>query len=635
MGSGVPSIVLVDDAAEVRLLIRTRLRMSGKIAVVGEAADGLEAVALAAEHRPALMLLDVSMPGMDGLTALARVLDVSPGTRVVLYSGFEEHGLAERATALGAAAFIEKSTPIDTLIDRLLVVYAEGVADASAGLVSGADQPGHAAGHSPGRSGDQAVLDEHLERFREVFDEAAIGMATMTLAGTVVRANRALARLTGLPMERLVGSFYGDLTDGRAAEVTAALDEIGRRPVDVLQLEHGVSAGAEDRLLQATLAPVRDSGGRPLYLFLQVQDVTEARRAVEELRRSEQRFRLLVEAVEDYAIFMLSPEGIIASWNAGAERSKGYKAAEIIGQHFRVFYPAEVQASKHPEHELELALRDGHSEEEGWRVRKDGSTFWANVLITAVFDDQGEHIGFAKVTRDNTERRRLQQRLERAAAEQEQFLAVTAHELRTPIGVLAGTAQTLAEHWAELTEEEREEMFGAMTSSTNRLRRLLADLLTASRLQSSVLEVERVAVPVDRFVRDAVANARRASPGTEIELDCPEGLAVFGDPDRLAQVMDNLVGNALRHGAPPVRVLVTADPELVTIRVRDDGAGVSDEIAPRLFDRFATGLRRGGTGLGLFIVRELARAQDGDAFYEQATPEAPAGSFVLTLPRAP
>jgi PAS domain S-box-containing protein len=633
MESGAPSIVLVDDAAEVRLLMRTRLRMSGRLAVVGEGADGAEAVALAAEHRPALMLLDVSMPGMDGLTALPKIREASPDTRVVLYSGFEEQGLADRGAELGAAAFIEKSTPIDSLIDQLLEIHAEARQTTDAAAEKTAVTPKHAAQRSAGRAGDQAVLDEHLERFREVFEEAAIGMATMTLAGTVVRANRELATLTGLPGESLVGSFYGDLTDGKD-QVTAALAEVRDQAVNVLQLEHGVAGAADGRILRATLAPVRDSAGRPLYLFLQVQDVTEERRALEELRRSEQRFRLLVEAVEDYAIFMLSSEGVIVSWNAGAERSNGYTADEIIGQHFRVFYPAEVAAAKHPEHELQLALEHGHYEEEGWRVRKDGTTFWATVLITAVFDDSGEHIGFAKVTRDTTERRLLEQRLQRAVEDQEQFLAVIAHELRTPIGVLGGAAQTLADHWAELTDEERAELLGAMSSSTGRLRRLVADLLTASRLQSSALAVDSSPVPVAGIVGDAVSHARRAAPDVEIVLDCPENVLVLGDRDRLAQVMDNLIGNALRHGEPPVRVAATADDTTVTIRVSDAGTGVSQEIAPRLFDRFATGLRRGGTGLGLFIVRELARAQDGDAFYEPPTAGSSGGSFVVTLPRA-
>ena len=176
---------------------------------------------------------------------------------------------------------------------------------------------------------------------------------------------------------------------------------------------------------------------------------------------------------------MLDPSGHIVSWNAGAQRSKLYSADEIIGQHFRVFYPPELQEQRHPEHELEVALREGHYEEEGWRVRKDGCRFWANVLITAVHNAAGEHVGFAKVTRDTTERRRLEQereravaalaaandeleslnrRLEQSAEDQSQFLAVTAHELRTPIGVLGGSAETLARHWEQLTDEERDEL---------------------------------------------------------------------------------------------------------------------------------------------------------------------------------
>ena len=136
-----------------------------------------------------------------------------------------------------------------------------------------------------------------------------------------------------------------------------------------------------------------------------MQDVTAQRGAEEELRRSELRFRLLVEAVSDYAIFMLSPVGLVESWNPGAERIKGYAADEIIGKHFRIFYPLDVRQARHPEHELELALRDGHYEEEGWRIRKDGTRFWANVLITPVRDRHGDLIGFAKITRDNSERR--------------------------------------------------------------------------------------------------------------------------------------------------------------------------------------------------------------------------------------
>jgi PAS domain S-box-containing protein len=448
-----------------------------------------------------------------------------------------------------------------------------------------------------------------------------------------VRVNRALADLVEHSPEDLVGVDYAELADQQATQLAAVLDEVRHSPVDVVHLEHAVRGATDGRQVRATLAPVRDSGGRALYIFLQLQDITAERAALEQLRRSEERFRLLVETVQDYAIFMLDPDGRIVSWNAGAQRTKGYAAAEIIGRHFRVFYPEEQQTRRHPEHELEIALREGHYEEEGWRVRKDGTTFWANVLITAVFDESGRHVGFAKVTRDSTERRELQQRLQQAADDQAKFLAVTAHELRTPIGVLGGAAQTLAQHWSDLEEAERADLLSALEAGTSRLRLLLDDLLTASRLQASSLKVAHDPVRVADTVRDSLATIARTWPGATVEADVRPDLKVYADRDRLAQVLDNLLGNALRHGAQPVRVSADAEGDQVLIRVRDSGPGVPEHMQGRLFERFATGLSKGGTGLGLFIVRELARAQGGDARYEPAGPGEPAGVFVVTLPR--
>jgi PAS domain S-box-containing protein len=631
MPSDPPSIVIVDDASEVRLLVRTRLRLSGGLTVLGEGADGAEAVALAAEHRPDLMLLDVSMPGMDGLTALPRVLEASPGTRVVLYSGFEEHGLAERGAALGAAAFIEKSTPVDSLIDLLLEVHdRERRAHRSDAPVTPLG-PRHVAGAPSDRAGDQAVLDEHLERFREVFHEAAIGMATMTLAGTVVRANSALATLTERPTETLVGSFYGDVTDGRGAEVAAALDEVREHQVNVLHLEHGVAGASDGRVLQATLAPVRDSGGRPLYLFLQVQDVTEERRALEELRRSEQRFRLLVEAVAEYAIFMLSPAGVIVSWNAGAQRSKGYAAEEIIGQHFRVFYPPELQAARHPERELELALKNGQYEEEGWRVRKDGSTFWALVVITAVFDDDGQHIGFAKVTRDQTEQRQYADDRVEAMGEQARLLAVTAHELRNPTAVIDGSAHALQVSESRMTPPERDQFFRGIRSSADRLRRLAADLATTSQLQGAGMQFHTGTVALPDLVRGTADRLMSASPAVRVDVDVPHEAVVHADEVRLSQALDNLVDNAVRHGAPPVAMAARLTGGHVEVRVTDAGAGVPVELVPRLFDRFAAAGATSGAGLGLYLVREIARGHAGEAAYEPPVEGSPT-TFLIRFP---
>ena len=312
-----------------------------------------------------------------------------------------------------------------------------------------------------------------------------------------------------------------------------------------------------------------------------------------------------------------------------------------------------MQKIRHPENELEIALRDGRYEEEGWRLRKDGTRFWANVVITAVFDASGTHVGFAKVTRDVTDRRKMldeqlatahalasannelavaNDRLARAADDQAQFLAVTAHELRSPVGVLGGSAELLREHWRDLGDPEREEFLRTMSANAARLRRLLDDLLTAARLEADAVELVEEDVDVRVLLANAVDAAARHTPDTEITLDCPAGLTVRGDSGRLAQAVENLVNNALRHGRAPVRVSAARSDCALDIRVADSGPGVPAELVPRLFTRFATGARHGGTGLGLFIVRELARAHGGDARYEPPPAEGEHPAFVLSVP---
>ncbi len=615
---GPPTIVVVDDAPDVRTLLKTRLRLSGRLDVVGEGADGYDAVELARQHHPSLMLLDVSMPGRDGLAALPLVLDVSPTTRVVMFSGFDAAGLAEHTRRLGATEFLEKSVPLEELVERLVEIAAPH------GAPLGEMRRG------PEESPPQldSVLADHLERFREIFDDAAIGMATLTLDGRIVRLNRYLSQLLDSHADDLIGTPYADLATG--GEVGRALERL-RGGDNAVQIEHGLS-GEDGRRFQMTASVVLDAMERPLYFFLQVQDVTGQRAAEAELRQTEQRFRLLVETVQDYAIFMLDPDGHVASWNAGAQRSKGYTAKEIIGQHFRVFYPPEKQAEKHPEHELELAQAEGRYEEEGWRIRKDGSRFWAHVTITAVHDEDGALVGFAKVTRDSTERRRMlsmlehsNEQLQLAADEQAEFLAVTAHELRSPVGVLASSATLLARRHEDLTPEERVELAEGVNRNAGQLRRLLEDLLTASRARARTLDLRPVGLPVDEHLANLVAALRNAQPGADLVLEAAPGLVVYADPGRFGQMVDNLLVNSLRHGQPPVTVGARAEGNQVVVTVADAGPGVPSEVLPRLFERYGTST--GGSGLGLFIVRELALAHGGNVEYDVAEK-----TFALRLP---
>jgi hypothetical protein len=481
------------------------------------------------------------------------------------------------------------------------------------------------------------VLLEHLERFRDVFERATVGMATLTLAGTIVRSNSAFAALLSPDDELtdLVGRRYVDLVGPEANDdLQEATAIVAEGHANSRALEHGVANG--DRWVRSTIATVPDGAGRPLYLFLQVEDLTARRSALEELRRSEERFSLLVSNVVDYAIFMLDPGGHVMTWNAGAERIIGWPADEILGQHFRIFSTPATRAARHPEHELEIAMSEGRYEEEGWRVRKDGSRFWALVVITALFDDAGDLVGFAKVTRDFTQRQRVmaeladaKEVLTAAAAEKGRFLAVAAHELRSPTASVNAAAGMLRDRWEDLDHDARAELLDVLVSGSSRIRRLVEDVLLASQLEERALRY----VPEAVDLASALAASVRAVPDLPpVDLQVPPGATAQADPHRLGQILTNLLSNALTYGKSPISVVVSLDAYDVVLRVLDAGPGVPEELVRHLFTPFARGPERSdrSTGLGLFIARQLARGMNGDAWFERAEGRS---VFAVRLPR--
>jgi PAS domain S-box-containing protein len=639
-GTGL-TVVVVDDSPEVRAVVRMLLQSSG-FGVVAEGADGDEAILLAFRHQPDLLLLDASMPNVDGLEALPAILALSSKTKVVMFTGFEEPQLATRARELGASAFIEKSIPLEELPDRLrdIATGTEG------GPRTGAPSPG-AASDDGSAGGDQlvdqdlradaveqAVLSEHVQPFRELFDLAEIGMATLTSSGTIVRANRALASLMSCEPYDLVGVDYGRLTGGRGEDLDLRLDDIGTLGADLTSFEHFLPAppGVEPtRIARATLAPIRDANRHVLYIFAQVQDVTAQRTVEGDLRRSEENFRRLVHAVREYAIFMLDVDGNVVNWNAGARRIKGYAAHEIVGRHFRVFYGPEDRATRHPEQNLAAALRDGGFAEEGWRVRRDGTRFWASVVITPVYDDAGHHVGYAKVTRDQSQQRQHEEERKAFMEERIRLLAVTAHELQNPTAVIDGAARALRTSWDRMPQARRDELVASVRSSAVRLRRLAADLARAARSGGETLPLRVKDVSLTQILRSAGARIQAARPDILLELDVPEEVVVAADEGRLAQALDNLLDNAVRHGAPPIGLRGSVDGQ-IRIRVTDGGTGIPNGLAPRLFEQFATSGAGGGTGLGLFLVREIARRHGGEATYHPPVDDRPS-TFEITLPR--
>ncbi|WP_457190054.1 PAS domain S-box protein [Nocardioides sp. P5_E3] len=639
--AGKVSVVLVDDSVDVRTLVRMRLESSGLFDVKGEAADGEQAIALVIRDEPTLVLLDVSMPRMDGLETLPSILAVRPETAVVMFSGFGGTHLAAEVRELGAIDFIEKSIPLEQLPERLLqslqVTSPEPVTRPPPPSPSPTDAPAELLGVDADATRlEQEILDEHLEGFRALFDRAAIGMATMTVHATIVRANDALADLMSCEPRELVGVDYGRLTGGLGDVLDHRLETLRTSQENVATFEHRIPGppGATDvRTALVTLVPIRDSVGQMLYVFAQVQDISAQRTVEDELHRTEEKFRFLVAAVEEYAVFMLDTRGRVMSWNAGARRIKGYRAHEIIGSDFRVFYPEEQQLTGHPQHNLEAALRDGSFAEEGWRVRQDGTRFWASVVISPVHDDRGLHIGFAKVTRDQTEQRQNADDRVEAMAEQARLLAVTAHELRNPTAVIDGSAHALQVSEGQMSPGERDQLFRGIRSSAERLRRLAADLTAASQLQGSGMEFRRQSVSLPDLVRGAAARREAASPTAHVGVDVPDGTVLQADEVRLAQAIDNLLDNAIRHGAPPYAMGAQVRGDHVELRVTDAGLGVPDELVSRLFDRFAAAGATSGTGLGLYLVREIARGHGGEVVYQPPVRDSPT-TFLIRVPVA-
>jgi PAS domain S-box-containing protein len=369
--------------------------------------------------------------------------------------------------------------------------------------------------------------------------------------------------------------------------------------------------------------------------------------ATRQERPGDEAFRVLVESVKDYAIFMLDPTGVITTWNAGAERLKGYRAVEIIGKHFSTFYPdAEVAAGK-PDRELEIASAEGRYEEEGWRVRKDGSLFWANVVITAVYDRDATLRGFAKVTRDLTERRRAEQeRIELAHAQEairirDEFLSIASHELRTPLNALLlhAAALEILIRRAFANQADADALADKAVSISKqgrRLEELIAKLLDVTRLSTGKLSITPELVDLVKIVQDEIATylpeAERS--GCVVRLSAPPRVRGFWDPLRLAQIVTNLLSNALKFGRRnPIDITVQVDGNTVQITVRDRGIGIAPAEQSRIFQRFERGTSPpsyGGLGLGLYIVERLAQAHGGSVRVESIVGEG--STFTVELP---
>jgi PAS domain S-box-containing protein len=400
------------------------------------------------------------------------------------------------------------------------------------------------------------------------------------------------------------------------------------------------------------ITALRDRDGSLVGFAKVTRDLTERRRADEQLRQSEERFRLIVQNVRDYGIFMLDSDGRVASWNEGAHRIKGYTADEIIGRHFSTFYPEEDVRSGKPPWELEVAKRDGRFEDEGWRLRKDGTRFWANVIITALRDGTGRLVGFGKVTRDLTERRAAQERaiadarrlaeIETANRTKSEFLAAMSHELRTPLNAIGGYTELLSLGVGGDPTDQQKEYLGRIRASQQHLLAIITDLLNYSRIEAGQVSYDLAAVPLRSMIETLLPLLEPQAMSKGVALTnqpCDPSFAAMADKTKAEQVILNLLTNAVKFTPSGGSVSVECDAtrESVSIMVRDTGPGIPDDKQNAIFEPFVQLGRtltsaHEGAGLGLAISRDLARAMGGDVTVRSIVNEG--STFVLTLPRA-
>jgi len=502
---------------------------------------------------------------------------------------------------------------------------------------------------SPLRGGPSLELDDLLELTFDAVFVRRLGDQVITYW------NAGCEELYGWPADEAVGRRVDELLQTRYPDPPEVIEQ---QVTTRGRWEGNLTQHARDgrELVVASRCVRRRSARGEHEAVVEVhRDVTRRVKTEERLKEANESLKLLLSGVRDYAVFMLDPAGNVMTWNEGAQQINGYAPEEIIGKHFSVFFEAPDVHSGKPEWELLVADREDRFEEEGWRVRKDGSKFWANVVITALRDPEGRLAGFGKVTRDVTERKRFEERraeeqqrkaeqLRRQAqhmAELEKvkrdFLNLASHELRGPLSVLRGYMSMIED--GTLSVERFPDFVPLLSAKLRQIELVVTQMLDTARLESGRLTLRHETFDLRQTVARIVETFRPlAAEEHTLDLVGPEApLLVTADRERIETAVSNLIDNAIKYSPDggAVTCLVAATASRVFVSVRDQGLGIDAEDLPRLFTPFgrivtADNAHISGTGLGLYLSREILRQQGGDILV--ASTPGRGSTFTVTLP---
>ena len=494
-------------------------------------------------------------------------------------------------------------------------------------LKRGANTP--SAGEHMSETDEESVTQNKFELLVQSVTDYAIYM--LDPAGRVSSWNAGASRFKGYDAGEVIGKhfsiFYTDEEREKGIPRIAlrTAEREGRFEIEGWR----VRKDGSQFWANVVIDPIRDPDGQLVGFAKVTRDLTERRAAEQELRASEERFRRLVQSVTDYAIYMLDPEGRVSSWNAGAERFKGYASEEIMGEHFSRFYTDEDKQAGIPTLALRTAKDEGRFEAEGWRVRKDGSRFWASVIIDPISDDEGALIGFAKVTRDLSEKRAIEEQLRQSQKMEAvgQLTGGLAHDFNNLLTGISGSLEIMQARIAQGRLNEVDRYMMAAQGAVKRAASLTHRLLAFSRRQTldpKPTDVNRLLGDIEELVRRTVGR-----PGIEVEAVGASGLwTTLVDPNQLENALLNLCINA--RDAMPDGGKITLEAtnkwideraarkhdlpvgQYVSVCVTDTGTGMTPEVMAKAFDPFFTTKPTGeGTGLGLSMIYGFARQSGG------------------------
>lgn len=488
------------------------------------------------------------------------------------------------------------------------------------------------------RKKQELELRHSEERFRlmvEGVKDYAIFM--LDPLGHIMTWNEGAQKTKGYAPSEIIGKHFStfytaeDLANGKTEMELKIAVKIGKYE------EEGWRVKKDGSLFWAhvTITALFNDQNKHIGFSKVTRDLSAQREREEIARQTEEKYRLLVEQVSDYGIFMMDDKGRVISWNEGAKRILGYTEDEIVGKYFSTFYPEEDVMNGKPGYELKYAAAHGKYEEEGWRVRKDGSRFWANAIISTIYNNDGLHVGFSKVTRDLTERkeaetllrqtyeryRLLAEELKVANAELEQFTSIVSHDLQEPVRTIKSFLSLIDKKVSEGAYDELDRYVSKSVTAANRMKELIHNLLNYSQLGKN--EIIRKTADVTEMIDEALQNLKPAIESTGARVNIRNSVAgVSCDRIQVIQLIQNLVGNALKfteNKLPEIEVSCVKENGVIRFSVADNGIGIAKDDMNKVFEifrRLNTNVDYPGTGIGLAICKKIVDRHKGKIWLE-------------------